>query len=65
MKGSQRRNVGSLPIEYLSFWSDDIMLPFPAGTLPSQEYTYLVSVDYDAGLSDILQPWAVPQPRAE
>ena len=51
--------------EYLSFWSDYVMLTFPAGTLPSQEYTYLVSVDYDAGLSDILQPWAVPQPRAE
>lgn len=52
-------------MEYLSFYSDHIMLDFPAGTSPSQEYTYLVSVDYTAGLSDILQPWAIPQPRAE
>ena len=51
--------------EYLSFWSDYVMLTFPAGTLPSQEYIYLVTVDYDAGLSDILQPWAIPQPRIE
>ena len=52
-------------MEYLSFWSDHIMLDFPAGILPSQEHAYLVSVDYDVGLSDILQPWAVPRPRAE
>ena len=52
-------------MEYLSFWSDYVMLAFPAGTLPSQEYTCLVSVDYTAGLSDILRPWAIPQPRTE
>ena len=48
-------------MEYLSFWSDYVMLAFPAGTLPSQEYTYLVNIDY-TDLADILQPWAIPQP---
>lgn len=62
---AKREMLTDFQMEYLCFWSDYIMLTFPAGTLPSQEYTYLVSVDYDAGLSDILQPWAVPQPRAE
>lgn len=62
---AKREMLTAFRMEYLCFWSDYIMLTFPAGTLPSQEYTYLVSVDYDASLSDILQPWAVPQPRAE
>lgn len=61
----QREILKAFRMEYLTFWSDYVMLTFPAGTLPSQEYTYLVSVDYDAGLSDILQPWAIPQPRIE
>lgn len=62
---AKREMLTDFRMEYLCFWSDYIMLTFPAGTLPSQEYTYLVSVDYDAGLSDILQPWAIPQPRTE
>lgn len=45
-------------MEYLAFERDCIVVTFPAGTLPSQECTYLISVDYDA--VDILQPWAVP-----
>lgn len=61
----QREMLTAFRMEYVCFWSDYVMLSFPAGTLPSQEYTYLVSVDYTAGLSDILQPWAVPQPRAK
>ena len=61
----KREMLKAFRMEYLSFWSDHIMLDFPAGILPSQEHAYLVSVDYDAGLSDILQPWAVPRPRAE
>ena len=58
---AKREMLTAFRMEYLCFWSDYIMLTFPAGTLPSQEYTCLVSVDYDAGLSDILQPWAIPQ----
>ena len=62
---AKREMLTAFRMEYLSFWSDYVMLSFPAGTLPSQEYTCLVSVDYTAGLSDILQPWAIPQPRAK
>ena len=58
---AKREMLAAFRMEYLSFWSDYVMLAFPAGTLPSQEYTCLVSVDYAAGLSDILQPWAIPQ----
>ena len=61
----KREMLKAFRMEYLSFYSDYIMQDFPAGTLPSQEHAYLVSVDYDAGLSDILQPWAIPQPRTE
>lgn len=62
---AKREMLTAFRMEYLSFWSDYVMLSFPAGTLSSQEYTCLVSVDYTAGLSDILQLWAIPQPRTE
>ena len=62
---AKREMLAAFRMEYLCFWNDYIMMAFPAGTLPSQENTCLVSVDYTAGLSDILQPWAIPQSRSE
>lgn len=45
---------------YLIFWPDGPDVFYPAGSLPSQEHTWGWGVDYSA-LSQILQPWAVPQ----
>lgn len=47
-------------IEYLDFSQDSLWLEFPQGTLPSQEYTYLVSVAFNDECKALLHPWAVP-----
>ena len=44
---------------YLCFWPDHLSVQFPAGSLPSQEYSWSWSIGYDA-LSGVLRPWAVP-----
>ncbi len=46
--------------KYLYFSQDSIWLEFPQGTLPSQEYTYLVSVAFNNECKALLHPWAVP-----
>lgn len=61
----KREMLKAFRMEYLTLWNDYIMPAFPARTLPRQKYTSLVSVDYDAGLSGILQPWSIPQSRSE
>ena len=47
-------------MEYLYFSQDSLWLNFPQGTLPSQEYTYLVSVAFNDECKALLHPWAVP-----
>ena len=47
-------------IEYLDFSQDSLWLEFPQGTLPSQEYTYLVSVAFNDECKALLHSWAVP-----
>lgn len=47
-------------MEYLYFSQDSLWLEFPQGTLPSQEYTYLVSVAFNDECKALLHPWAVP-----
>lgn len=44
---------------YLCFRPDHLSVWFPAGSLPSQEYSLSWSIGYDA-LSGVLRPWAVP-----
>ena len=51
--------------EYLVFFPDSLGINFPQGTLPSQEYDYYVSAEYDDGLKDLLQDWAVPEEYRE
>lgn len=46
--------------ENLVFYSDFVELHFPAGTLPSQEHSWRVILEYDKGLENIMQDWAVP-----
>ena len=47
-------------MEYLYFSQDSLCLAFPQGALPSQEYTYLVSVAFNDECKALLHPWAVP-----
>lgn len=47
-------------MKYLYFSQDNLWLEFPQGTLPSQEYTYLVSVTFNDECKALLHPWAVP-----
>ncbi len=46
--------------EYLVFFPTNLNMTFPAGTLPSQPYSYGWGFDYDADLATIVQPWAIP-----
>lgn len=46
-------------MEYLHFSQDSLWLEYPQGTLPSQEYTYLVSVVFEE-CKTLLHPWAIP-----
>ena len=47
--------------EFLLFFPDRMEIAFPRGTLPSQEFPYLLSLSYDGTLREILQPWAIPK----
>lgn len=45
----------------LVFYPDNLGINFPQGTLPSQELSYSLGVDYDEKLTAILRDWAVPR----
>lgn len=47
--------------EYLTFFMDNLEISFPAGTLPSQENCYILGLDYDKELCQILNDWAIPK----
>lgn len=47
--------------EYLTFFTDNLEISFPAGTLPSQENCYILGLDYDRELCQILNEWAIPK----
>ncbi len=63
----QKEMLAAFRPEFVVFTPDNVSIIFPPGTLPSHEYGsgYFVTVDYTAGLSDILQPWAIPQSSAK
>lgn len=49
--------------EYIILFPDNLEVSFPAGTLPSQEQSYMLGLDYNEELSQILNTWAIPTPR--
>lgn len=51
--------------ESLVFFPEYVTVCFPQGSLPSQEYTFLVTVNYADGASALLQDWALPAAPAE
>lgn len=48
--------------EDILFMPDHLSLYFPAGSLPSQEHSYIIGLNYAGheGLADLLQSWARP-----
>lgn len=47
--------------EYIILFPGNLEIFFPQGTLPSQESGYMLALDYDAALRELLQPWAIPR----
>lgn len=50
----------ALKPEYIILFPEYLEVTFPQGTLPSQEYSYGVGLEYNK-LKAVLQPWAVPK----
>ena len=46
--------------EYIILFPDALEVAFPQGTLPSQEYSTGIGLNYDDRLLSVLEPWAVP-----
>lgn len=46
--------------EYIVLFPGNLEISFPQGALPSQEGGYMLALDYDGALRELLQPWAVP-----
>lgn len=49
--------------ENMVFFPDSLEVNFPQGTLPSQENSYILGLDYDERLLGILNEWAVPESK--
>lgn len=49
--------------EYIVMFQDHLEVCFTQGTLPSQEHTYMLGLDYDDKLTEVLNEWAIPQSR--
>lgn len=47
--------------EYITFFPENIEVAFPAGTLSGQEHCYMLGIDVNEKLCEILQDWAVPK----
>ena len=46
--------------ERIQFLPDCLLIDFPVGELPSQEYTYIISAGYEDGLDKLMYDWAIP-----
>lgn len=51
--------------EYIILFPSNLEVCFPQGTLPSQENSYMLGLDYDDKLCDIINQWAIPQSSEE
>lgn len=51
---------GAFHPEYLIFFTDYLEVCFPQGTLPSQEHTFMLTLDYEERLTEMLYQWAIP-----
>lgn len=46
--------------EYIILFPNDLEVSFPIGTLPCQEYSSGLGLDYDDRLREIMYDWAIP-----
>lgn len=51
--------------ENVIFFQDNLEICFQQGTLPSQEHTCMIGLDYDDRLGEILYEWAIPRGNNE
>lgn len=51
--------------EWIHFSRNELSITFPAGSLPGEEWDYIISVDYENAPEGFFQPWAVPEVREE
>lgn len=47
--------------EYIILFRSNLEVTFPRGSLPSQENTYTLALDYNDDLRNILNDWAIPE----
>lgn len=47
--------------EYIILFQSNLEVTFPRGSLPSQENTYALALDYNDDLRNILNDWAIPE----
>lgn len=52
-------------LEYLMISQYGLEIEFPQGTLPSQEYTYMISLKFNTDCKKLLHPWAIPQYKVQ
>ncbi len=50
--------------EYIILFPGNLEICFQRGTLPSQEHTYMLDLDYDGRLLEILNEWVIPRSKA-
>lgn len=55
----KRETLAAFQLEYVTISSHGLDMTFPQGTLPSQEYPYIVVVDRN-DLPAVLHSWAIP-----
>lgn len=55
----------ALEPEWIHFSRNELSITFPAGSLPGEEWDYIISVDYENAPEGFFQPWAVPEVREE
>lgn len=55
----------ALEAEWIVFFPEHVSVEFPPGTLPGEENSYLISLDYQNAPEGFFQSWAVPAGRNE
>lgn len=55
----------ALEADWIVFFPEHLSVSFPPGTLPGEEYSQIISVDYQDIPEGFLQPWAISAAREE
>lgn len=55
----------ALDPDWIVFFPEHLSISFPPGSLPGEEYSQIISVDYREVPEGFLQPWAIPAAREE